>query len=180
MTYKQWIFLPTLLLVFASYKGNAQTEMPIDANSNFHMEHAGMKGSNPTTEFTDPVTGEVFDHYTDLRNALVDSDAKEASRIAGDLSATLESENSDLGAIAQSIANSQDLAEQRIGFAKFSNAVENLFSSGIQRGTIYKMHCPMAMDGAGADWFSEADQVRNPFYGDKMLTCGSVTKEITQ
>ena len=45
-------------------------------------------------------------------------------------------------------------------------------------GRIYQLHCPMAFDGAGADWFSEVSEVRNPYYGDKMLTCGKVVGEL--
>ena len=36
----------------------------------------------------------------------------------------------------------------------------------------------MALDGAGADWIQEGEQVANPYYGADMLRCGSLTERI--
>ena len=44
--------------------------------------------------------------------------------------------------------------------------------------TIYVQHCPMADNNKGADWLSEENEIRNPYFGNSMLTCGEVTKEI--
>ena len=33
------------------------------------------------------------------------------------------------------------------------------------------MHCPMALDG-GANWLQADAELRNPYYGERMLTCG--------
>jgi Cu(I)/Ag(I) efflux system membrane fusion protein len=38
----------------------------------------------------------------------------------------------------------------------------------------------MAFDFDGAEWLSDSDQIRNPYFGDKMLTCGSVEDTITK
>jgi Cu(I)/Ag(I) efflux system membrane fusion protein len=32
----------------------------------------------------------------------------------------------------------------------------------------------MAFDNAGADWLSNQNPIRNPYFGDEMLECGSV------
>jgi len=44
--------------------------------------------------------------------------------------------------------------------------------------TIYVQHCPMADNNKGADWLSYEKEIRNPYFGSSMLTCGEVTKEI--
>ncbi len=44
--------------------------------------------------------------------------------------------------------------------------------------TIYVQKCPMANNNKGALWLSSTEDVRNPYYGDAMLTCGSVIEEI--
>jgi Cu(I)/Ag(I) efflux system membrane fusion protein len=36
----------------------------------------------------------------------------------------------------------------------------------------------MADDFKGADWLSLSDEIRNPYFGDQMLRCGEVTKQI--
>ncbi|RYF79677.1 MAG: DUF3347 domain-containing protein, partial [Chitinophagaceae bacterium] len=37
---------------------------------------------------------------------------------------------------------------------------------------IYLQYCPMK----NASWLSSAKQIRNPYYGSSMLTCGEVTE----
>ena len=41
--------------------------------------------------------------------------------------------------------------------------------------THYRIHCPMAFDDAGADWLQTDTNVRNPYFGARMLRCGNVT-----
>jgi Cu(I)/Ag(I) efflux system membrane fusion protein len=38
----------------------------------------------------------------------------------------------------------------------------------------------MANDNEGADWLSKEEQVQNPYFGDQMLTCGTVQETITK
>lgn len=37
---------------------------------------------------------------------------------------------------------------------------------------IVRLHCPMAFNDRGADWFQPDDQVRNPYFGKQMYRCG--------
>jgi hypothetical protein len=37
----------------------------------------------------------------------------------------------------------------------------------------------MYNDKKGAIWLSETKEIKNPYYGKKMLTCGNVKEEIT-
>ena len=37
----------------------------------------------------------------------------------------------------------------------------------------------MAFEGAGGNWLSEEVAIRNPFYGDAMLTCGATVDTLT-
>lgn len=41
-----------------------------------------------------------------------------------------------------------------------------------------RMHCPMAFDNKGADWFQNEEPLANPYFGASMLRCGEVTAEI--
>jgi hypothetical protein len=43
---------------------------------------------------------------------------------------------------------------------------------------IYHDHCPMYNENKGAMWLSEMKEVKNPFYGAEMLTCGTVEEVI--
>ena len=42
---------------------------------------------------------------------------------------------------------------------------------------LYYQYCPMAFDDEGAYWISNEKEIRNPYFGDKMLKCGEVKKE---
>ena len=38
--------------------------------------------------------------------------------------------------------------------------------------------CPMAFNNRGTYWLQDQQQIANPYYGHKMLRCGSVTDSI--
>jgi Cu(I)/Ag(I) efflux system membrane fusion protein len=43
---------------------------------------------------------------------------------------------------------------------------------------IYLLHCPMAFNNTGADWLSNATEIKNPYFGKDMLTCGEVRDSV--
>ena len=47
-------------------------------------------------------------------------------------------------------------------------------------GQVGLFHCPMALDGEGADWIQEGEETANPYYGSEMLRCGSLTELLSQ
>ena len=171
------LLLPVLLLACAD--STAQTETATDTGistpAEVEAEHADAP-ANSDTEFADPLTDKVFQNYLHLRSALVNSDAGEAAAAAGNMAEAFGPDRAGLKDLAQQIADTDDLAQQRSTFATLTTELEGLFTGG----TMYKMHCPMAFDGKGADWYSEVAEVRNPYYGQEMLSCGKVTEEITQ
>jgi len=44
--------------------------------------------------------------------------------------------------------------------------------------TIYVQYCPMAFGNKGADWLAKEEEIRNPYFGDKMMKCGLVKREL--
>ena len=50
---------------------------------------------------------------------------------------------------------------------------------GVVNETIYYQFCPMARNGAGAYWLSAVKEIKNPYYGEAMLTCGE-NKEVIE
>jgi hypothetical protein len=51
-------------------------------------------------------------------------------------------------------------------------------SSKLSAGALYLEYCPMANNNEGAFWLSNEKQIKNPYFGDMMLTCGSVKETI--
>ncbi len=152
-------------------------------NSNHSDQHAGHETSSaqvPAPTFKDAKATAVFEHYLHLKNALVGSDAKEAQKGAAALQTALTKAGSTKGAeLAGKIASSSALNVQRGQFDQLSAEVEKVVRTAkLAGGKIYKQHCPMANDGKGGYWLASESTVKNPYYGDEMLNCGSVEEEI--
>ena len=77
------------------------------------------------------------------------------------------------------ISKNQDLKNQRAHFVILN---ENLvaLASNLESldGTLYVQQCPMADNNKGAVWLSTEQEIRNPYFGDTMLTCGSVIDSV--
>lgn len=71
-----------------------------------------------------------------------------------------------------------DIQEQRMAYADFNDTLYGVIKMfGITDHIIYYQFCPMFRDGKGAYWLSSTKEIKNPYYGDAMLTCGE-TKEV--
>lgn len=64
--------------------------------------------------------------------------------------------------------NFDELSSVMIGIAKNTNPMPGM----------YVLHCPMANSNRGADWLSMDSEIRNPYYGKSMLTCGEIKAEL--
>lgn len=77
----------------------------------------------------------------------------------------------------ETIGNNNDLEKQRLEYASLNQALyKSLKMFGLDNKTTYYQFCPMANNDQGAYWFSAEKEIRNPYFGDMMLSCGE-TKE---
>ena len=153
-----------------------------------HEGHMSNQGSNlddgqqtGNVEFEDKTVASVYEHYQHVKSALVNTNSEEAKNGAEMLVSTLEgAENGNEEALeaARTIAGSSDVNAQRTAFSDLSSGVEEMISGSIASGEIYKQYCPMAFEGNGGSWLSSSEEVRNPYFGDKMLKCGRVEETI--
>lgn len=68
------------------------------------------------------------------------------------------------------------LEARRASFKMVSDQLYDLLqNTGLKGSTVYRQHCPMAFGDRGAYWLSDKQEVVNPYFGDEMLHCGSVT-----
>lgn len=44
--------------------------------------------------------------------------------------------------------------------------------------SVYKAYCPMALDGKGAEWLQRGKEIKNPYFGKAMLSCGELRGEL--
>lgn len=139
--------------------------------------------------------GEILNLYLRLKDTLVQTHPEGSARMAkllvGELQKTdmknLEGEahhfwmqqEKSLQAHAGQIASLEDIEEQRKQFSFLSEAMILTFKAyGNQGKPLYIQHCPMAFDFQGANWLSTEENILNPYFGDVMLTCGSVEGQI--
>lgn len=171
-----------------------QTEVKNDTPVTSAVQKVADTTVTPTT-VAFPVK-EILTGYLQLKNALTKDNGKEAATAGNAIVATLATVDmksisaaqiksymdiaDDLKEHAEHIgANAGKIAHQREHFVMLSKDITDLvknFGNGGQ--TLYKDFCPMANDGKGAVWFSEMKEIKNPYFGKAMATCGSVTETI--
>lgn len=109
----------------------------------------------------------VFDAYIDLQTALA-ADSADTARLAA--ARLAEQATGSIGGLAELIAVSADIEQQRSVFVKLSEVM-------IEEGTLpegyMQVHCPMVDEDGGADWLQRAGPIRNPYFGSDMLSCGA-------
>jgi Cu(I)/Ag(I) efflux system membrane fusion protein len=71
------------------------------------------------------------------------------------------------------------LEEKRAAFEDLSKLMYEVVTTFGAGETVYKQYCPMALDDKGAYWLSLNSEIRNPYFGDKMLECGEVQEVLT-
>ncbi len=114
----------------------------------------------------------MLEGYAVVASALYKDDLAAAKKAAAGM--VKHDKDSAMAKPAQAIADSKDIDEARMHFKKLSDVAIPVAKS---EKTMHQMHCPMAMDGKGADWLQEsADEVQNPYMGTKMPHCGKMVK----
>ena len=145
-----------------------------------HSAHAGHDQSKTSPSFKDEKVGSAYGHYIHLKDALVASDKSEASKAAVELQKSLASATAkSLAEQAGKISTASSIDDQRKLFSTLSNDMAAFVKGGkLSAGAVYMDYCPMANNNQGAYWLSNEKQIKNPYFGDMMLTCGSVKETI--
>ena len=182
--------MPGMIMPGDDSKSNSSTE-----NDQSGIKATGMTGkTNVNMDFIMQLNS-VFDKYVILKNAFVQSNVKEVKLAANDVHLALTKADMKLltgDAMAhwmellpslnnqvKHIASSDVLEEQRKIFSVFNDVFyKALKRFGLMGKTVYYQFCPMMTDGRGAYWLSETKDIRNPYYGEAMLTCGEIKETL--
>lgn len=147
--------------------------------------------------FNQQVSG-TLNAYYQLKDAFVASDTVQVNKSAVVLKLLLDSlkldefkqkdslgfasiggRTGDVSAEITGMLGEKDLEKKRESFEMISNAFYDMMRAIRPNGqTIYYQYCPMAFNDKGAYWLSNADSIRNPYFGKKMLTCGEVKETL--
>jgi hypothetical protein len=135
----------------------------------------------------------IINNYLQMKNALAKDDSKGAANAGKELFVTLNKVNlssidaklktnyidiaDDAKEHAEHIGDNSDKIEhQREHFVMLSKDINDLIHAFGTTQKLYQDFCPMANDGKGAIWISEVKEIKNPFFGSKMSSCGSIRK----
>ncbi len=133
----------------------------------------------------------LVQNYLAVKNALVNNEeskaAKASARISelvknfdkslltSDQKKVYDSIEDDLKEQARQISKNK-IDQQREHFSAMSKDVYELAKAFGSSTTLYHDHCPMYNNGSM--WLSETKEIRNPYYGSAMMTCGSIVEVV--
>lgn len=173
------IALSGLLLIAcgtSSDKKESKTETNLDAVPK-------MEVSNTTANKS------LINSYLSLKNALIESNSQLAADKAKNLKNLLlprmEQEGNAIKdnllamqkASATIALNADNIKVQRDVFLELSALITKHISNTGADVKLYQQYCPMYGE-EGAFWLSDDSVIKNPYFGDKMLNCGSVEQQI--
>jgi len=138
---------------------------------------------------------EIVDHYLHIKNALASDNGSEAamgangmerviskldkSLLTADQKKVYDEIEDDLREHAENIGkNGDNVSHEREHFSMMSEDVYDLVKAFGGGRALYHDHCPMYNENKGAMWLSETKEMNNPYFGAKMLTCGTVQEVI--
>ncbi len=131
--------------------------------------------------------------YYDIKDALIKSNSADAASHAGeflkavngvdmkalpaaDMTAFMSLQEK-LAFDARHMSESKDIAHQREHFANFSANFFKLAKAVKLTGQpVYYAYCPMKK----SYWLSADAAIKNPYFGNQMLTCGKVTETLNK
>lgn len=176
-------------------------EDDIDHAAMNQQEHTQMVQPEAVKTF-DQVTSQTQQHiqkltngYLKVKDALVKESAADAKTASEELLATVKAFNAEklsgeqqemyqkkiaeLKDDAEHIIGTGDVGHQRDHFATLSKRIYELNKAfDANQSTLYYQHCPMAFSNKGAFWVSAEQEIKNPYFGSKMLKCGSTVETI--
>lgn len=152
------------------------------------------------SEVFDASFEDVLNRYYALRDALVAGDTVAANQATGSLIQavddlkieelkgmdtsniiipTAQTYTGGINSESRGLLGETDIENKRKAFQMISGNLFDLTRT-VRYGKekVYLLHCPMAFNDAGADWLSNTTEIKNPYFGSKMLTCGAVKDSV--
>ncbi len=190
------LLIPVVFVLLVGCTGSSS-----DKESNTTSAVSGLPAPTPVkvayslpTSFKEQLQ-KTISAYLATKDALVASNSQQANTSVGDLIVALQqTDTTGLPAealpkwtehrkivqrAATTLQATPKIADKRIQFDALSKAMYALVKDFGASSTLYKEYCPMAMNDKGAFWLSAGHEIRNPYFGEKMLECGEVQEVLT-
>ncbi|SDE14602.1 Protein of unknown function [Pricia antarctica] len=178
-------------LICISCKDGTKKVAAVPMGNEMHHEDRNDMGNPANNDARDSRTTAILDGYLSIKNALVADNTDEAAEAGGKLVAALD--NFDVSAYSSSeqtqlkdiIVDAKEQAEhisespmehQREHLKTLSTDVTDMVAIIGTDKKLYEQFCPMYENGS--TWLSASNEVKNPYYGSKMVDCGKIQQEI--
>lgn len=178
------------LLVFAACNNSSNSTTATTEKAKTVVE-----ASKTPVEIAPISISEIVNGYLSLKNTLIADKTKEAATAGAALETTFKNFNKTALSAEQKKAfedveedarehaehigsNGGNIEHQREHFDTLSKDIYALIKAFGAGQPLYQDFCPMYNDKKGAIWLSETKDIKNPYYGKKMLSCGSMKEEL--
>ena len=185
------ILVLSATMIFSACANNNSSKETTETKTDTTSQTA----SNNTPASNTGSVNAVVSAYLNLKNALANdngNDAATAAKEMGDALAKVDEASlitdqkkiyddvkDDVKEHSEHIAsNGSNIAHQREHFDMLSKDMIDLVKATGSTQTLYKDFCPMYNNKKGASWLSETKDIKNPYLGKEMPTCGEVKEEI--
>ena len=118
----------------------------------------------------------VLDHYLMIQTELAKDSVKSLDEHANAIAKAVKGDemkmlSPDVAKQAEALAKAKDLKAAREAFKPLSaSLVKYLAENKAGKGTYHEGYCPMVK----ASWLQKEKEIRNPYMGKSMLTCGTL------
>ena len=192
---KQIMMIAVLFVALGTYAQHDHSQK--EGSKMDHSMHAGMTPESDQvmtydtpSEFRHQLS-EVYKTSLVLTESFISGEGNDISNTSGQVKETLKKVDmsllksseahmdwmvnlKEMNTALDNISGSAEAKDQKAYYASFSQALyKSIKAFGVGAGTVYYQHCPMALDNQGAFWLSDSKEIRNPYFGTGMLTCGS-------
>ena len=184
------------LVSCADNNGSQNTGKNKDSNT-AATQPAGEPTSSSINNNAATSTEGIVNGYLQLKNALANDNGSDAASsgkaildamakvdkasLSAEQSKAYEDVADDIKENAEHISeNSGKIEHQREHFSMLSQDMYDIVKAFGSNQKLYQDSCPMYDNGKGAVWISEIKDIKNPYLGKKMPTCGTVKEEIAK
>jgi len=185
-----------LTLTAMSCKNGKKDDAAEPMSNEMHQEDGDNQGDSEkmmTNNSNKSASDAIIDNYLKIKNALVADNQEKAAEAGGDIVGDLNDfdkssySSEEQQELTDIIEDAKEHAEhisenamehQREHFDILSKDVIDMIAITGTGKKLYQDFCPMYNDNQGAAWLSTTKEIKNPYFGSKMMGCGEVQKEI--
>jgi len=187
-----------LLALLTSCGEKKEKDQPVDNKEVAVVQTEAVAESTPqyvVNEQFQKQVASVLTNYILLKDAFIASDpnkvkveAEKVSQALAKVDMTLLTDaahkdwmvyQQNLNKALKDMEGKSEIEVQRSAFKDLSSELyKTIKAYGLGGATAYYEHCPMAFNNSGAYWLSDNSAILNPYFGSKMLKCGSVEEQL--